>query len=72
MFLELFLFVKIGNNRLTATSVVFASLPLILSIFHTFIRGHSFVKLTEHDNSATDIMVQCIVFIYMYCCIHSK
>ena len=33
-------------------------------------REHSLVKLTEHDNSAADIMVHSM-YIYMYCFIHS-
>ena len=30
-----------------------------------FMRGHSLIELTEHDNSATDIMVLYIVCTYV-------
>ena len=33
-----------------------------------FMRGHSLVELTEHDNSAADIMVHSI---YIYVLLHS-
>ena len=34
------------------------------------IRGHSFVELTKHDNTAADIMVQS-VYIYTYILLNS-
>ena len=37
--------------------------------FH-FMREHSLVELTEHDDSAANIIVHCM-YTYMYCCIHS-
>ena len=35
-----------------------------------FMREHSFVELTEHDDSAANIIVHGM-YTYMYCCIHS-
>ena len=35
-----------------------------------FMREHSLVELTEHDDSAANIMVHSM-YTYMYCCIHS-
>ena len=35
-----------------------------------FMREHSLVKLTEHDDSAANIIVHSM-YTYMYCCIHS-
>ena len=35
-----------------------------------FMREHSLVELTEHDGSATNIIVHSM-YTYMYCCIHS-
>ena len=35
-----------------------------------FMREHSLVELTEHDNSAANIIVHSI-YAYMYCCIHN-
>ena len=34
-----------------------------------FMRGHSLVELTEHDDSAADIIVLSM-YAYMYCCVH--
>ena len=52
MFLELFLFAK-KMKFLTQDSLYFQVFP-----WHFyFMRGHSLVDLTEHDNSAADIMV---------------
>ena len=35
-----------------------------------FMREHSLVEVTEHDDSAANIMVHSM-YKYMYCCIHS-
>ena len=35
-----------------------------------FMREHSLVGLTEHDDSAANIIVHSM-YTYMYCCIHS-
>ena len=35
-----------------------------------FMREHSLVELTEHDDSAANIIVHSM-YTYMYCCIHS-
>ena len=35
-----------------------------------FIREHSLVELTEHDDSAANIIVHSM-YTYMYCCIHT-
>ena len=35
-----------------------------------FMREHSLVELTEHDDSAANIIVHSL-YTYMYCCIHS-
>ena len=35
-----------------------------------FMRGRSLAELTEHDDSAADIMIHSM-YTYMYCCIHS-
>ena len=34
-----------------------------------FMREHSLVELTEHDDSAANIIVHSM-YTYMYCCIH--
>ena len=37
-----------------------------------FMRGHSLVELTEHDDSAADIILHSMQsYTYMHCCIHS-
>ena len=35
-----------------------------------FMHGHSLAELTEHDDSAANIIVHSM-YTYMYCCIHS-
>ena len=35
-----------------------------------FMREHSLVELTKHDDSAANIIVHSM-YTYMYCCIHS-
>ena len=42
----------------------------VLPWHFNFLRGHSLVELTEHDDSAADIIVHGM-YTYMYCCIHS-
>ena len=55
MFLELFLFAKkMKCLTIRAGFIVFPDLP---GHFY-FMHGHSLVELTEHENSAADIMVQ--------------
>ena len=52
--------------RYLARFLVFPGLP-----WHFyFMRGHSLFELTEHDDSAADIMVHSM-YTCMYCCIHS-
>ena len=37
-----------------------------------FMGGHSLVELTEHDDSAADIILHSMKsYTYMHCCIHS-
>ena len=37
-----------------------------------FMRGHSLVELTEHDDNAADIILHSMwSYTYMHCCIHS-
>ena len=52
MFLELFLFAK-KMKFSRAGFIVFTGLPLALY----FMRGHSLVELTEHDDSVADVIV---------------
>ena len=47
-------------------SLYFPGLPLAL----LFYAEHSLVELTEHDDSAANIIVHSM-YTYMYCCIHS-
>ena len=54
MFLELFLFAKKNEILLRAEFIV---LPGLLLVFFYFMRGNSLVELTEHDDSAADIIV---------------
>ena len=55
MFLEMFLFAK---KMKLLTKVYFQVFPW----YFYFMRGHSLVELTEHDDNAADIMVHT-----MYC-----
>ena len=60
MFLELFLFAK--KMKLLTDSLYFQVFP-----WHFyFMRGHSLVDLTEHDDSAADIIVHSM-YIDVYC-----
>ena len=36
-----------------------------------FMRGHSLVELTEHDDSAANIILHSIVELYIYALLHS-
>ena len=36
-----------------------------------FMRGHSLVKLTEHDGSAADVILHSYVELYIYALLHS-
>ena len=61
---------KFLNNR--RDSLYFPGLPFAFC----FMRGHSLVELTEHDDSAADIILHCIraipgTYTSMHCCIHS-
>ena len=66
MFLELFLFAK--KMKFLRDSLYFQVFP-----WHFyFIRGHSLVELTEHDDSAADTIGHSMKsYTYMHCCIHS-
>ena len=64
MFLELFLFAK---NMKFAGFILFPGIPLTLY----FMRGHSLVELTEHGNSAADIMVHRYVHICTASYVHT-
>ena len=60
MFLELFLFAK-KMKFLTKGGI--HCISQVFPWHFYFMRGHSLVELTEHDDSAADT--------YMHCCIHS-
>ena len=66
MSLRVFLFAKkdeiLDYERF---SLYFPGLPLAL-----LLREHSLVELTEHDDSAANIIVHSM-YTYMYCCIHT-
>ena len=59
MFLELFLFAKKDDSY-------FQVFPW--HFYFYFMRGHSLVELTEHDDSAADIILHNILsYTYMHC-----
>ena len=68
MFLELFLFAK-KMKFLTKGRILCSSRSSLRHFY--FMRGHSLAELTEHDDSAANIIVHSM-YTYMYCCIHSR
>ena len=66
MSLRVFLFAK-KMKFLRAGFIVFPRSSLGTFFF---MREHSLVELTEHDDSAANIVVHSM-YTYMYCCIHS-
>ena len=71
MFLELFLFAK-KMEFLTTGGIHYISRSSLPGRFY-FMRGHSLVELTKHDNSySADIMVLSTVHsMYIYVLLHS-
>ena len=59
---------------------VFGAVPVrkkdetLVSLYFQVFPWHSLVELTEHDDSAVDIILHSMyveLYIYMHCCIHS-
>ena len=69
MFLELLLFAK-KMKFLTKGGI--HCISQVFPWHFYFMRGHSLVELTEHDDSTADIILNSMEsYTYMYCCIHS-
>ena len=62
MFLELFLFAK-KMNFLTKGGI--HCISQVFPWHFCFMRGHSLVELTEHDDSAADIILHSMLYIYV-------
>ena len=62
MFLELFLFAK-NMNFLTKGGI--HCISQVFPWHFYFMRGHSLVELTEHDDSAADIILHSMLYIYV-------
>ena len=68
MFLELFLFAK---NIYFFTKGGIHCISQVFPWHFYFMRGHSLVELTEHDDSAANIILHSIVELYIYALLHS-
>ena len=68
MSLRVFLFAK-KMKFLTKGGI--HCIPQVFPWHLYFMREHSLVELTEHDDSAANIIVHSM-YTYMYCCIHSS
>ena len=71
--MSLRVFKKIYLNVRKKNEILKRGIHCISQVFawhFCFMREHSLVELTEYDDSAANIMVHSMT--YMYCCIHSR